>query len=105
MPPETLDPPTLLGGDSTSHGEDHVARVPALTILWHPDVGRVGECAVLRGQRVEVSRLEPLFQVRSAKKEGGSPSPIRTSALERRPLPSPRPAMALRSRPSAPTLA
>jgi two-component system nitrogen regulation response regulator GlnG len=40
--------------------------VPALTILWHPDLSRVGELAVLEElttqKTVSVSRLAPLFQ-------------------------------------------
>ena len=39
--------------------------VPALTIIWHPDLGRVGEVAVLEEltlpKAIAVSRLAPLF--------------------------------------------
>src|SRR4051812_50224695 len=41
------------------------ARVPALTILYHPDLSRVGECArlpeLLRGGEALISRSAPDF--------------------------------------------
>ncbi len=44
---------------------DAVMRVPCLTLLYHPDLARVGQRAVLdelmRNQTVQISRLEPLF--------------------------------------------
>lgn len=43
----------------------HVVKVPALTILCHPDPGRVGEVALLpdlaMGRQMRLSRLEPVF--------------------------------------------
>ncbi len=42
------------------------ARIPALTILYHPDLGRVGERALLgellSGRTAHLSRLEPGFE-------------------------------------------
>src|SRR6266508_4004655 len=58
----TLHGPTLVGPDTTHHGSAGRDRHPALTILWHPDVRRVGERALLHASRLELSRLEPIFE-------------------------------------------
>lgn len=67
MSSDPLDPPTLIAENRTSDGEDVVARIPAITILWHPDPGRIGETAILLDKRTEVSRLQPLFQARGTR--------------------------------------
>lgn len=62
MTDQLLDSPTLNpGGDSTALEDARLLRVPALTILWHPDVTRVGESAVLSDTQVDVNRMAPLF--------------------------------------------
>jgi two-component system, NtrC family, nitrogen regulation response regulator GlnG len=52
------------------------ARVPALTILCHPDLGRVGErcllTGLLEGRTAQLSRLEPDFEPPG---QGASPHP------------------------------
>ena len=61
------------------------ARVPALTILSHPDVARVGErvrLVELAKQPVRVSRLEPAFESTS----GGTARPIDDAFVSRTPL-------------------
>jgi DNA-binding NtrC family response regulator len=62
------------------------ARVPALTILWHPDPSRVGGCARLAdlaaGRGTEVSRTAPEF----AAPDGGAPGPLGDPHLSRSPL-------------------
>jgi two-component system nitrogen regulation response regulator GlnG len=69
-------------GDSTVHsrsqatGPGSETRVPALTIVWHPDVTRVGSRAVLAdvldGVERSVTRLQPLF---------GQPGDVETDPL------------------------
>ena len=63
-----------------------VSEVPALTILCHPDVCRVGERAplhsLLAGGSSELSRLEPRF----GPPEGGALRGLDVSYLSRRPL-------------------
>jgi two-component system nitrogen regulation response regulator GlnG len=68
------------------------ARYPALTILYHPDIRRVGERAVLSGllagRHVPLSRLEPGFEpppqggARPLLDRGVSRSPIRITRDE-----------------------
>jgi DNA-binding NtrC family response regulator len=55
--------------DQSSEGERRQrarARIPALTILYHPDLDRVGERALLSGvmggRTAYLSRLEPVFE-------------------------------------------
>ncbi len=68
-----LDSPTLNpGGDSTALEDARLLRVATLTILWHPDVARVGESAPLSGTEVDVNRLAPLFGDRSRESSGVS---------------------------------
>jgi len=61
------------------------ARLPALTILYHPDLSRVGECARLpelaRGSEVLISRTEPDF----AAPVQGLPLPLGNPYLSRTP--------------------
>ena len=57
----TLHGPTLVGPDTTHHGTASGDRRPALTIVWHPDIRRVGERALLEPRRTPISRLEPIF--------------------------------------------
>lgn len=58
-------------------------RIPALTILWHPDLTRVGERvrlhALLRGEEAPVSRAGPPFQGPS----GGPEAPLDHPSLPR----------------------
>jgi two-component system, NtrC family, nitrogen regulation response regulator GlnG len=66
MADHLLDSPTLVpGGDTTAHGDARLLRALALTIIWHPDVRRIGESAVLSAAPCDLSRLEPLFGDRS----------------------------------------
>ena len=62
------------------------ARVPALTILYHPDLSRVGERALLsglpEGRTAYLSRLEPGFE--SA--ERSDPLPLEDRHISRAPL-------------------
>ncbi len=62
-------------------------RVPGLTILCHPDAGRVGEEAALQdlvsGGRVGLSRLEPRFAVPAG---GGESRSLAEVHLSRRPM-------------------
>ncbi len=62
------------------------AVVPGLTILWHPEPGRVGEQAILpgllSGGREHLSRVEPHFALPT----GGEPRSLTDSHLSRRPL-------------------
>jgi two-component system nitrogen regulation response regulator GlnG len=78
-----LDSPTLNSGDeSTAHGDARVLRVATLTIVWHPDVARVGESAVLPGGNCDVSRVAPLFGDRAHGTSGTPLGHVRVSALE-----------------------
>ncbi|HKI06628.1 MAG TPA: sigma-54 dependent transcriptional regulator [Thermoanaerobaculia bacterium] len=68
------------------------ARIPALTVLYHPDLSRVGERALLgellAGRTVQISRLEPGFEPpyqRSSRPLGDrhiSRSPVELSRTE-----------------------
>jgi two-component system nitrogen regulation response regulator GlnG len=61
-------------------------RVPGLTVVCHPDIGRVGERVALpelaSGRAVELSRLAPLFSPPG----GGAPEPLADPHLSREPL-------------------
>ncbi len=61
-------------------------KVPALTLLAHPDLKRVGERVLLpalsSGRSVPLSRLAPLF----APPAGGVPRPLADTHLSRRPV-------------------
>jgi two-component system nitrogen regulation response regulator GlnG len=82
MADHSLDSPTLItGGESTAHEDARLLRAPALTILWHPDVARVGESAIVSGTGCEVSRLAPLFGDRSPVPAG---TPLRDLYLSAR---------------------
>ncbi len=68
-PPD--DNTTLTVGRVELGGDDRaVTHVPALTILWHPDLKRVGELAplpdVLTGTPVAVTRRDPRFALPGA---------------------------------------
>ncbi|HYL04832.1 MAG TPA: sigma 54-interacting transcriptional regulator, partial [Thermoanaerobaculia bacterium] len=71
---ETRPEPALCAGSAA-------ALVPGLTVLWHPDLERVGERVLLpglaAGMEQRLSRYEPLF------------SPPGTAAAEPRPLADP----------------
>ena len=57
MPNHLLDHPTLdPGADSTALDEAGFARRAALTIVWHPDLERMGHSAVLPDGDSEVNR-------------------------------------------------
>jgi two-component system nitrogen regulation response regulator GlnG len=61
----------------------HAAVVPALTIVWHPDVSRIGEICPLQvsgGEPVSVVRLAPLF---SRTGLGGPERPLEHNRLSR----------------------
>ena len=65
----TLMPPPTAG--------PHAGSVLALTILYHPDVTRVGDRAELAGGEVEVSRTTPVFGTRALEDRYVSRSPIK----------------------------
>lgn len=60
-------------------------RVPGLTILWHPDPGRIGEKLPLSeigsGRSLALSRLAPSFAAAS-----GEPRPLSVVHISRRPI-------------------
>jgi two-component system nitrogen regulation response regulator GlnG len=62
------------------------ARVPALTILCHPDLGRVGErsllAGLLEGRTAQLSRLEPGFEPPGQ----GGPRPLGDRHISRSPV-------------------
>jgi DNA-binding NtrC family response regulator len=64
-------------------------RVPALTILYHPDLGRVGERALLggllEGREAHLSRLEPAFEP-PGRADFRIPRPLGDRHLSRSPL-------------------
>jgi two-component system, NtrC family, nitrogen regulation response regulator GlnG len=62
MQDHPLDYPTLIpGAETTAVADNRLLRQPALTIVWHRDVGRIGESALLPPTPCALSRLEPLF--------------------------------------------
>ena len=74
MAGSSFDSPTLSpGGLTTAHGDERLARVPTLTILWHPEIDRVGDSFALTSKRCEVSRRAPVFGER---KGGASGAPL-----------------------------
>ncbi len=72
--------------DSGTSEAASVVRVPVLTLLWHPDVTRVGERAWLPeiegGETIYLSRLEPVFRPPG----GGGARPLAEATLSREPL-------------------
>jgi two-component system, NtrC family, nitrogen regulation response regulator GlnG len=79
MADHLLDSPTLNpGGDSTALDDARLFRGVALTILWHPDVSRVGESSVLSGPEVDIGRVVPFFGERSRASSG---APLRDTYL------------------------
>ncbi|MDI3286193.1 sigma 54-interacting transcriptional regulator [Polyangium sp. 15x6] len=84
-----LNPPTHADGPEAGFGSSHI---PALTIVWHPTLERVGDRALLPlrhgGAGVPLSRLEPEFsRPGSSKREPlgdahVSRTPIRLHRLE-----------------------
>jgi DNA-binding NtrC family response regulator len=74
---------TLSGGDRRKRAR---LRVPAITILFHPDVRRTGERAILRplldGRTASLSRLEPEFE----SPDSPLPRPLLDRHLSRSPL-------------------
>lgn len=67
-----------------SKGDLAFAPIPTLTILFHPQVQRVGARAylgqIVRGQEARLSRLEPDFE------QPGSLAPLNDPYLSRRPI-------------------
>jgi two-component system, NtrC family, nitrogen regulation response regulator GlnG len=63
-------------------GASSVAPEHVLTIVYHPDLSRVGERVVLSGKRVRVSRSEPEF----CSPRGGKRRPLATPHVSRRPV-------------------
>ncbi len=61
-------------------------QVPVLTIIYHPDLARIGERAFLSGltagREVRISRREPLFSPAN----GGEPASLGDEALSRKPI-------------------
>src|SRR5215210_2682957 len=64
-------------------------RIPALTILYHPDLSRVGERSLLRelleGRTAHLSRLEPAFEP-PGRVDFRIPRPLGDRHLSRSPL-------------------
>ena len=60
-----MDDSTLTGSLDTVTGTQGLGSVPALTILWHPDLDRVGHIApltaLLKTHVAHVNREEPIF--------------------------------------------
>ena len=82
-PPDDSTEKSLLAGSAHGFGP---AVVPALTIVWHPDLERVGEVCPLSlgaGERVELARLAPLFCPAGRRRRAGGWS-TSTSADRRR---------------------
>ena len=66
MPDHLLDHPTLdPGADSTALEQADLVRRAALTVVWHPQLDRIGQTAVLPNGDSEISRALPLFGDRS----------------------------------------
>ena len=67
-------------------GGPREARVPALTVLSHPDIGRVGDCARLPGllthRPTELSRAAPTFATPAGQPTG----PLMDRYVSRRPV-------------------
>ncbi len=90
MRPDDLDSPTadLSGSDwlPETAAPSTPLVAPALTVLCHPDPGRVGERALLgsllAGGKAAVSRTEPLFRPAS----GGPARPLADRYLSRQPF-------------------
>ena len=70
----TLMPPPARGPNSAG-------AVLTLTIIYHPDVSRIGECAHLGGADTELSRATPSFA-----RSGGEPLPLADRYVSRAPL-------------------
>jgi two-component system, NtrC family, nitrogen regulation response regulator GlnG len=81
---DTLQGATLGASESVVRAAD--VRAPVLTILWHPDVARVGERSRLNDPggkgRVRLSRLHPAF----GPPAGLDATPLAVPHLSRRPL-------------------
>jgi two-component system nitrogen regulation response regulator GlnG len=75
-PVEKDETPTLLPSDDPTFADgEERSLVPALTIVWHPDVTRIGETSTFPnlagGGAVRITRKEPLFR------PPGAPGPLR----------------------------
>ncbi len=78
---------TLTTRDRRTVGQSAASTTPALTILYHPDVTRIGERVALpplavAGGQVAVSRVEPLF----GPPRGGSARGLQTPFISRQPI-------------------
>ncbi|MDI1444970.1 sigma-54 dependent transcriptional regulator [Polyangium sp. 6x1] len=95
MPSQDAELSTLDGLNPPTHGPEAgfgISHVPALTIVWHPTLGRVGDRALLPlrygGTDVLLSRLEPDFSSPGSSKREPlgdahvSRTPIRLLRLE-----------------------
>ena len=83
MPNHLLDHPTLdPGADSTALDDAGIARRAALTIVWHPDLERIGQSAVLPDGESEVSRALPLFGDRTETASGAPLADLYLSSRE-----------------------
>ena len=73
MAAPSYDSPTLnSAGETTVRDRDLLDRLPTLTIVWHPDVARVGQSAPVATD-VDLSRNRPSFGHRA---HGSSGSPL-----------------------------
>jgi len=62
--PDFADPSTIVEARTVKHeAEDPRDLVPALTILWHDDLGRVGKVGRLGDGITEITRKTPPFDV------------------------------------------
>lgn len=88
MMPGGRDNSTTLtvGGMAIGDEDRTVTRVPALTLLWHPDLNRVGELVplpdILTGTPASISRTEPLFALPGSMSRRG----VEHECLSRKPV-------------------
>jgi two-component system, NtrC family, nitrogen regulation response regulator GlnG len=83
MPNHLLDHPTLdPGADSTALDEAGLIRRAALTIVWHPDLERIGQSAVLPDSESQISRALPLFGDRTETASGAPLADVYLSSRE-----------------------
>ncbi len=83
MADHPLDHPTLdPGADSTALDQASLVRRAALTIVWHPDLDRIGQTAVLPDGDSDVSRGVPLFGDRFEETSGAPLGDLYLSSRE-----------------------
>lgn len=82
----TLDVPAAIKSSRGGEGDSDAELLPALTILYHPRLERIGDRALLprlaSGAAVHLSRLEPVFEPPRA----GLGEPLGDGHLSRKPI-------------------